>query len=256
MAVEFIAALTLMRFYHSRSGDRWRHAVPLLRQLPIAFPVFDLLGIELVWEDGAFRVPIACPHCDALKLTRDDTYAVTFLGGGVHDHSGQLNQPHRIQCRACNRALDVTDLLKDWKAKDLDALLDGPLRQYAPVASTFVVDQPEDGKFWIGRTVFDALDGRVGAVFPLMRRLSRIKAMDADHAAKLVAQHHGSMTFRDVEINGALEPLNLRWHGAPLQEWERRKLQNRAQARVIQTRKDLASELEAFRRKRESELGL
>jgi hypothetical protein len=107
--------------------------------------------------------------------------------------------------------LDVTDLLSDWKARDLDRLLtQGPLKGFCPKPQTFIVDQPEPGKFWIGRTVYDALHGNVGPVFPLTRRLSRIEALNPGHAMTLVGQHHASMTWRDEAITRELEPEDPR----------------------------------------------
>jgi hypothetical protein len=257
MAIDHCPEQTLTRHRFSRRGDLWKHALPLIRPQPIAFAVFDVLEIELVWQSGAYRVPVPDPNCGALKLTRDDAYALTFQGGGVHDQSGQQNRPHRIACQACNRSLDVTVLLKDMKARDLDALLTtGPLRRWAPKPQMFIVAQTEDGDHSIGRTVPDALDPITGPVFDLKAKLSRIEAMGRDHAQELVDQHHASMTWRDVAITRELDPVDLAWHGGPLAEWEKRKLAGRQQAKVIQKRKDLDRELEVFRRKRRAELGL
>ena len=225
MAVDHIEDQTLTRHRFSRAGDLWKHALPRLRRKPIAFEIFGLLNVKRVWQHGSYRVPVPCPHCQALKLTADDSFAIRFWGGGVNDHSGVNDRPQRVGCLACGQGLDVTDLLSDWRARDLDALVTGlPLRAYCPTPQTFIVDQPEDWKFWIGRTVFDALHGRVGPVFPLTRRLSRIEAMNPGHAMTLVGQHHASMPWRDEVITRELEPEDPAWHGGPLARWEQDKV--------------------------------
>ena len=257
MAVDHYPEQTLTRHRFSRSGDLWKHALPGLRRKPIASEVFRLLNVERVWQNGSYRVPIACPYCEALRLTADSTYAIRFLGGGVNDHSCVNDRPQNVGCLACGKSLDPTDLLDDWKAKDLDRLLmKGALATYCPRPQTFIVDQPEPGKFWIGRTVYDALRGNVGPVFPLTRRLSRIEAMNPGHAITLVGQHHASMKWRDVTITGELEPEDPAWHGGPLAVWERQKLDNRKHALRRKKREALDAEIEAVRRQRAAELGI
>jgi len=257
MAVDHYPEQTLSRHRFSRAGDRWKHALPRLRKTPSAAAIFGLLNIKTTWQGESWRVPIACPHCGAFKLSDDDTYAIEWRGGGVHDPFGPNSRPQQVGCLACGRSVDVTVLLEVWSAKDLDQLLmKGPLAEFAPRHQTFIVDQPEPGKFWIGRTVRDALNGRVGRVFPLTRRLSRIEAMDEDHARELVARHHASMTWRDVAITGELEPEDPAWHGGPLAPWERNKLSRLQQAERRQKRAALDAELDAVRRQREAELGL
>jgi hypothetical protein len=231
--------------------------LPRLRRKPIASEVFRLLNVKRVWQHGSYRVPVPCPHCQALKLTADDSFAIRFWGGGVNDHSGVNDRPQRVGCLACGQGLDATDLLSGWKARDLDALVTGvPLRAYCPTPQTFIVDEYEPGKFWIGRTVFDALHGRVGPVFPLTRRLSRIEAMNPGHALTLVGQHHASMAWRDVAITGELEPEDPAWHGGRLARWEQDKVRNRLQAERRQKRAALDAEIEAIRQQRAAELGL
>jgi hypothetical protein len=257
VAVDHYPEQTLTRHRFSRSGDLWKHALPGLRRKPIASEVFLLLNAKRVWQNGSYRVPIACPGCEALKLTADDTYAIRFLGGGVNDHSGVNDRPQQVGCLACGKSLDATDLLSDWKAKDLDRLLTrGPLGAYCPRPQTFIVDQPEPGTFWIGRTVYDALHRHVGAVFTLTRRLSRIEAMNQGHAMTLVGQHHASMTWRDVTITGEFEPEDPAWHGGPLAGWEQQKLCDRKHAVRRKKREALDAEIEAVRRQRAAELGL
>lgn len=257
MAVDHYPEQTLTRHRFSRSGDLWKHALPGLRRKPIASEVFRLLNATRVWQCGSYRVPIACPYCKALKLTADDTYAIRFWGGGVNDASGVNDRPQRAGCLACGLGLDVTDLLSDWKARDLDRLLTkGPLVAYCPRPQTFIVDQPEPGKFWIGRTVYDALHGNVRPVFPLTRRLSRIEAMNPGHAMTLVGQHRASMTWRDVAITGELEPEDPAWHGGPLARWEQDKVRSRLLAKRRQKREALDAEIEAIRQQRAAELGL
>ena len=260
MAVDHFPEQTLTRHRFSRSGDLWKHAVPILRRKPIADEVFRLLNAGRVRQNGSYRIPIACPYCHALKLTRDDTYGIQWRGGGrlhVPDPLGANSSPQDVGCLACGKALDPTDLLSDWKAKDLDRLLQkGPLAAYCPRPQTFIVDQPEPGKFWIGRTVYDALHRHVGPVFPLMRRLSRIEAMNQTHAMTLIQQHRASMTWRDVTITGELEPEDPAWHGGPLAPWEQEKIRRRLQAERRQKRAALAAELESIRRERKAELGL
>lgn len=257
MAVDHYPEHTLSRHRFSRAGDRWKFALPRLRKAPIALRIFQILNIEREWQDGSWRVPIPCEHCGALKLSDDDTFAVQFRGGGTHDPFGDNSRPQHVGCLACGRSQDATVLLEGWRAKDLDALVSkGELVEYAPRHQTFIVDQPEPGKFWIGRTVYDALHGRVGRVFPLTRRLSRIEAMDAEHAQALVGQHHASMTWRDVTITGELEPEDPAWHGGPLATWERDNLFRRQQSERRQKRAALDAELADIRREREAELGL
>jgi hypothetical protein len=257
VAVDHNPDITLTRHRFSRSGDLWKHALPRLRRKPIAFEIFGLLNVERVWQRGSYRVAIACPYCGALTLTADDTYAIRFSGGGVNDHSGVNDRPQQAGCLACGRGLDVTDLLENWKARDLDRLLTkGPLVAYCPRPQTFIVDEPEPGKFWIGLTVYDALHRHVGPVFPLTRRLSRIEAMNREHAMTLVGQHHASMTWRDVAITGELEPEDPAWHGGPLAVWERQKLDNRKHALRRKKREALDAEIEAVRRQRAAELGI
>ncbi len=188
---------------------------------------------------------------------QDDTFAIRFWGGGVNDASGVNDRPQRVGCLACGRGLDVTDLLSDWKAKDLDRLLTkGPLGARCPRPQIFIVDQPEPGMFWIGRTVYDALHPHVGQVFPTTRRLSRIDAMNRAHALTLAGQHHASMTWRDVAITGKLEPEYPAWHGGPLEHWEKAKVGSRLLAKRRQKREALDAEIEAIRQQRAAELGL
>jgi hypothetical protein len=173
----------------------------------------------------------------------------------VDSDTGDRDQPQRVVCAACDRPIDALDLLSDWKAKDLDALLmTGPLRCYCPQPQTFIVDQYEPGKFWIGRTIFDALHGRVGPVFPLTRRLSRIEAMDADHALTLAQEHHGAMPWRDVPITPELEPVDVAWHGGPLAPWEQWKALHQRQRAKAQARAELDRDVDAFRAMRAAEL--
>jgi hypothetical protein len=257
VAVDHNPDITLTRHRFSRSGDLWKHALPGLRRKPIAFEIFGLLNVERVWQRGSYRVPIPCPYCQALKLTADGTYAIRFSGGGVNDCSGVNDRPQQVGCLACGRGLDVTDLLEDWKARDLDRLLKkGPLVAYCPRPQTFIVDQPEPGKFWIGLTVYDALRGNVGPVFPLTRRLSRIEAMNPGHAMTLVGQHHASMTWRDVTITGELEPEDPAWHGGPLAHWEQDRVHRCQLAERRQKREALDAEMEKLRATRASELGI
>jgi hypothetical protein len=257
MAVDHFPEQTLTVHRFSRSGDRWKYMLPRLRRKPIASEIFRILNVKRVWQRGSYRVPIACPHCEALKLTADGTFAIQFRGGGVNDHSGVNDRPQQVGCLACGQGLDATDLLSDWRARDLDALVTkGPLAAYCPTPQTCIVDEPEDGKFWIGRTVYDALHGRVGLVFPLIRRLSRIEAMNREHAMTLVGQHHASMTWRDVAITGELDPEDPAWHGGPLAHWEQIKVRRRLLAERRQKREALDAEIEAVRRKRAAELGL
>ena len=257
MAVDHYPEQTLTRHRFSRAGDRWKYALPRLRRAPIASIAFEILNIEREWQDGSWRIPIPCPSCGVLKLSDDDSYAIEFRGGGVHDLSGHNSQPVGLGCLACGQSLDVTVLFESWKAKDRDGLLTkGPLVQYAPKYQTFIVDQPQPGEFWIGRTVYDALHPRVGRVFPLTRRLSRIEAMDADHALALAEQHHGSMTWRDVAITGDLEPTDPAWHGGPLAPWERDKVRRREEANRRQKRAALEVEIDQLRATRASELGI
>jgi hypothetical protein len=254
MAVDHYPEQTLTVHRFARSGDRWQHALPYLRRKPIAFVILDLLRIELVWQSGAYRVATSCPNCGALKLTADDTYAVAFWGGGVDDETGDRDQPQRIECLACSRSVDVTDLLKDWKARDLDALLDGPLLRYAPVPQVFIVAQTEDGKLWIGRTVYDALHGRVGAVYPLVWKLSRIEAMDAGHAAALAEEHRASMPWKDAAITAEFQPVSPGWHGGLLTELEKREIKHGERRAKMEALETLDRDVEQFRAMRAAEL--
>ena len=257
MAVDHFPEQTLTVHRFSRAGDRWKHALPILRRKPIALTVFDLIGVTRSWQEGSWRVKMPCPHCETLKLTADDTHAIVFRGRGVDDQSGVSDQPHDIQCLACRRSLDVTDLLEGWKARDLDALLtDGPLRGYCPAPQRLIVDQHEPGKFWIGRTVGDALRRNVGPVFDLTRRLSRIEARGLEHAKDLVDQHHASMTWKDVPITRELEPVDPAWHGGPLARWEQEALRRRMLAERQRKRAALEAEIDQLRATRASELGI
>jgi hypothetical protein len=258
MAVDHDSAQTLTRFRFGRTGDRWKYALPRLRRKPIGFAVLDVLNIELVWQNHCYRVATSCPNCGALKLTADDTYALRFMAAGVDHLEGDRDAPDRVECLACGQPVNLIDLLKDWSGRDLDALLtSGPLKRYNPQPMIYIVDQPEPGKFWIGRTIYDALHRRVGPVFPLTRRLSRIEALDADHALMLVQEHHAAMTWREVPITpAALEPADWNWHGGPLAPWERDRLRQQEYAARIAARRELDAEIEAFRRRREQDLGL
>jgi hypothetical protein len=258
MAVDHDSAQTLTRFRFSRAGDRWKHALPTLRRKPVAFAVLDVLNIELAWQDRCYRVATSCPNCGALKLTADDTYALRFMASGVdHLERADCDVPDRVECLACQRPVDLLDLLKDCSGRDLDRLLtEGALRRYNPQPQVFIVAQTEDAKLLVGRTIRDALRRHLGPVFPLVWKLSRIEALDSDHALALVQEHHASMTWRDVAINRDLEPEDWNWHGGPLAPWERDRVRQQEHAARIQTRKELDAEVAEFRRQRERDLGL
>jgi hypothetical protein len=252
-----IEDLALMRYTFGRSGDAWRHAEPLLQQMPVAFEVFELCNIKRLWQDGQHRIPTQCPKCGVIRLSRSDDYALVFLGGGVHDHSGQLNQPHRITCLACNATIDVLDLLDDLNlsAKERDALLDGPFRKYAPTMSMWVVAESEAGKVSFGRTAAEALDGLLGPTYENEQRLCRVECYGLEQAQRLVQEHSKAMPWKTVAIDSrTLEPRDPYWHGGPLCEWELRRLaDDKVVARIVET-KALDVELEQIRRRRLAEL--
>ena len=256
MAVDHFPEQTLTVHRFSRAGDRWKHAEPLLRQTPIASAVLDSLAVSLEWQDGDYRVPIPCPHCKALTLSRDDNFCVVLKSRGIR-HQGEGNShPDSLMCLACGAGVCPLDWLRGWKARDQDALLtDGALRGFAPKPSTFIVGAV-GGKFWIGRTVKEALDPVLPPVFDPVQRLSRIEAMDADHARALVDQHHAAMTWREVPITGDLEPVDPAWHGGPLARWEQEALRRRRQAERQRKRAALEAEIDQLRATRASEIGI
>ena len=254
MAVEHIPEHTLTLHRFCRSGDLWKHALPKLRRMPIAHVVFDLKGIQLEWTDGDYRVPMACPHCEAVTLTRDDTLAVVYRGGGVRAPSLANCRPNTISCEACGQHVDALEWLADWKPKALDRLLThGPFRGFVPGPESFIV-AAVDGKFSIGRTVKEALDPMLGPVFDFTQRLSRIAAMGPEHAGALVDEHHAAIPWKDVEITPDLEPVDPAWHGGPLAPWEQQMLRRRAREAEKQAREALDRDVAAFRRRRASEL--
>jgi hypothetical protein len=191
------------------------------------------------------------------RLSRDDNYALVFLGGGTHDISGQLNQPHRITCLACNATIDVLDLLDDLNlsAKERDALLDGPFRKYAPTMSMWVVAESEAGKVSFGRTAAEALNELLGPTFENEQRLCRVECFGLEQAQRLVAEHCKTMAWKTVEIDSrTLEPLDPRWHGDRLLDWEVRRLkEDKVVARILE-RETIDKELARIRLQRLSEL--
>jgi hypothetical protein len=250
--------LALMQFYFGKAGDRWRHAEPLLRQMPVAQVVLELCNTPLVWEGGRHRIPTQCPKCGVTRLTRSGHYVLIFTGGGVFDISGDRNQPHRVTCSACDGAIDALALLDDlnFSAKERDALLDGPFRKYAPRMSMWVVAESEAGKHSIGRTVSEALDELLGATYENEQRLCRVEHYSREQATRLAREHSKDMPWRTVEIDSrTLEAKNPRWHGGDLLPWELHKIaDDKVVARIVET-KALDVELEQIRRRRLAELG-
>jgi hypothetical protein len=183
---------------------------------------------------------------------------LVFLGGGVLDHAGQRNAPHRLSCSACDGAIDVLDLLDDldFTAKERDALLDGAFKKYAPTMSTWVVAESEAGKHSIGRTVPEALEPLLGPVFENEQRLCRVQHYSREQATRLAREHSKDMPWKTVAIDShTLQPTNPRWHGGPLCEWELRRIaDDKVVARIVET-KALDVELEQIRQQRLSELG-
>jgi hypothetical protein len=249
--------LALMRYTFGRTGDRSRHAEPLLQQMPVAFVVFELCDVQLVWQGGRHRVPAPCPACGVTRLTRSGHYVLIFTGGGVFDISGGRNQPHRVTCSACDKAIDVLALLDDlnFSAGERDALLDGPFRKYAPTMGMWIAAESETGRHSVARTAAAALNELLGPTYEPEQRLVRIECFSLEQAQRLVAEHSKDMPWKQVQIDShTLEPLDPYWHGGPLAEWELRKIEDgKVAARIIET-KALDVELEQIRRRRLAEL--
>jgi hypothetical protein len=194
-------------------------------------------------------------QCGAEELTASGAYPCRYKTGLNDFTSPDAGQPDRFTCDACNGVTYPDELLADMPAKQLDELVkSGPLRPFAPEEKVFIVAEV-DGKRSIATTVPAALRQLVGKTFELKQKLSRIQAMNPDHAADLVEKHAKDMPRRETEISRDLEPVDVDWHGGPLCDWEKRRIENQANVARVKAREDLDNELEAIRRERIAELG-
>jgi hypothetical protein len=216
--------------------------------------VFRVLGIQLIYQAGAQRLPLPCKRCGVEEVTATGAYPrryKTGLNDLTHPDAGE---PDRFVCDACNGVTYPDELLEGLSSKELDELVkSGPLRPFAPERKVFVVAEV-DGKRSIASTVPGALRQLVGQTFELKQKLGRIEAMNLEHAQDLVEKHHAAMPWKEVEIGRDLEPLAVDWHGGRLCDWEKRRAEDRANTARVKARQDLDDELEAIRSEREAEL--
>jgi hypothetical protein len=228
--------------------------LPRLRRYPIATEVLKILGLDLVWQDRQQRLPLPCPVCKAAELSRNGSFPMIFLGGGIYSESDERCSPHRITCEACGRGPDVTDLLSNLSAKQLDDLvLRGPFRQFMPPAQIFIAADV-GGRLNVGRTTPEALDPLLGAKFEMAQRLCRVEALTLEQATELVLEHHKDMPWKLVEIDRDREPRDPGWHGGPLSATEKQRVDSLRQMAKARARADLELELDQIRAAREAGL--
>jgi hypothetical protein len=253
VAIRHHADIALSEHYFGRSGDLFEATVPYMRRRTAAGAVLKMLGIGLAHQDGAWRLPLPCPQCKAEELTASGAYPCRYRTGVNDLRTRDAGQPDRFVCDSCNGVTYPDKLLPDLPAKQLDELVkSGPLRPFAPERKIFIVAELDE-KRSTATTVPGALRPLLGPTFALTQKLCRIQAMDLAHAQELVAKHHAAMPWKEIEIGRDLEPA-VDWHGGPLADWEKRKLENRQAVARVKARKDLDDELETIRRARLSEL--
>jgi hypothetical protein len=217
--------------------------------------VLRILGLTLTYQDGAQRLPLPCPHCEAEELTGSQAYPCRYVPG-LNDYThADGGESDRFACESCGKITHPSDLLEHLTAGEKDALVSpgGALKAYAAPVRMFIVAEL-DGKRSIASTVPAALRPLVGKVYERKQRLCRIQAMDAGHAGVLVGQHFKDMPFREIEIGRDLEPLDVGWHGGPLTSVEQRRLESQAVVARVNGLADLDSELEEIRRTRTAAL--
>jgi hypothetical protein len=195
-------------------------------------------------------------RCSVEELTASGAFPCRYKTGLNDLTRPDAGEPDRFICDSCNGVTYPDELLADMPAKQLDELVrSGALRPFAPERKTFVVAEL-DGKRALATTAAAALRQLVGQTFELKQKLCRVEAMNLEHAQDLVEKHAKDMPFREVEIGRDLEPPAVDWHGGRLCDWEKRKLEDRANTARVRARQDLDAELEAIRSEREAELGL
>jgi hypothetical protein len=107
-----------------------------------------------------------------------------------------------------------------------------------------------DDKRAVGLTVPEALAPLVGKTFALTQKLCRIECMDLGHAQELVEKHHSELPWRSTAISRDLETIGIRWHGGALQDWEKRKVEDRAAVQRLRELQTLDDEHATIRRAR------
>jgi hypothetical protein len=216
--------------------------------------VLDILGLKLVYQSGAQRLPLPCPKCGAEELSASGAFPCT-LSRGVNDFTAEnAGEPDRFLCPVCDRVIFPDELVESKSAKTKDALvLDGPLRAFVPLPQVFVVAEL-DGKHSVAKTARAALLLLVDKTFALEQRLCRLRCADIEHARELVQKHASEMPFKTVQIGRDLEPLAVAWHHGRLADWEKRKLEGQAVAARVRGLANLDDELEAIRRERTAQL--
>jgi hypothetical protein len=118
-----------------------------------------------------------------------------------------------------------------------------------PPPTIFVVAEL-DGKHSVALTVPEALKQLVSEVFALQQRLCRIQCSDVAHGLALVEKHHSEMPFRETAIGRDLETIGIRWHRGALQDWEKRKVEDRAAVQRLRELQTLDDEHATIRRAR------
>jgi hypothetical protein len=226
-----------------------------MRRRTAGSKVLEVLGLQLTHQNGSWRLPTACMHCKAEELTESQAWPCRYMPGTNDYTHPDAGEPDKYVCDSCGKATYPSDLLEHLTAGEKDALVSpgGALKAYAAPRKMFIVAEL-GGKRSIASTVPDALRPLVSKTFALKQRLCRITAMDAGHASALVQQHHKDMPFREIEIDRNLEPLVVGWHGGPLADWEKRRVEGRAVVARVGALADLDTELEAIRRFRTAQL--
>jgi hypothetical protein len=254
VAIRHIPEETRTEHYFGRSGDLFKATATKMRKRTAASAVLRILGIELVHQSGAQRLPVSCPKCGVAELSASGDYPCT-LSRGVNDFtSPSAGEPDRFRCQVCDRVTYPDELLADLPKRELDELVkSGPLRPFAPERKVYVVAEL-DSRRAIASTAAEALRQVVGQSFELTQKLSRVEATSLEHAQDLVGKYHASMPWKKTAIDRSLEPLDVAWHGGPLTSVEKRQLEARTVVARVRAREALDDELEQIRRERTAQL--
>jgi hypothetical protein len=250
VAIRHFPEQTLSQHYFGRTGDAWKAAIPHLRGQTTANRVLDILGLTLVFQEAHQRLDTPCPECSAEELSASGARPCILRRGFNDFTSPDAGEPDRFVCQACDVGIFPDQLLESKSAKEKDALVqDGPLRAFVPPPTIFIVAEL-DGKHSVALTAAEALRPLLGAVFHMTQRLCRLECSDLAHALALVEKHHSEMPFRETAIGRDLQTVGIRWHRGALQDWEKRKVEDRAAVQRLRELQTLDDEHATIRRAR------